>query len=148
MYRTSSSYMAPQLNKPIPDDLVPILAKDEEKQKQIRGKATKDANSTQARTIGNTVLNPTPNATRPVVAQPATAKPGPDGRKATAAPSGATKAVPAPVKVPTSAKPLSDTAKGGKGSINMVIQPIPAFKGNKPRAPASANPTNVNGSGS
>lgn len=146
----SHSYMVLQLNKPIPDDLVPILAKDEEKQKQIREKATKDANSTQARTIGtNSVLNPTPNATRPVVVQPTTAKPSPDSRKAAAAaPLAATKAIPAPTKAPASAKPSSEAVKGGKGSINMVIQAIPAFKGTKPRASANATPTNGNGSGS
>ena len=48
-----------QLNKPIPDDLVPILAKDEEKQKQIREKSTKDAESAQARTIGPSNLTAT-----------------------------------------------------------------------------------------
>ncbi|TEB33401.1 hypothetical protein FA13DRAFT_1754073 [Coprinellus micaceus] len=41
-----------KLNKPIPDDLVPILAKDEEKQKAIKEKAKKDAESTEARAIG------------------------------------------------------------------------------------------------
>ena len=44
-----------QLNKPIPEDLVPILAKDEEKQKQIREKSSKDATSAQARNIGASI---------------------------------------------------------------------------------------------
>ncbi len=41
-----------QLNKPIPEDLVPILAKDETKQKAIREKSETDAKSAQARSIG------------------------------------------------------------------------------------------------
>ena len=41
-----------QLNKPIPDDLVPILAKDEEKQRQIREKSITYAQSAKARSIG------------------------------------------------------------------------------------------------
>ncbi|KAG1719146.1 hypothetical protein EDB19DRAFT_1787389 [Suillus lakei] len=54
-----------KLNKPIPDDLVPILAKDEEKQRQIREKASQDAASTSARAIGITAtLNPSPSASR------------------------------------------------------------------------------------
>ena len=40
-----------QLNKPIPDDLVTILAKDEEKQKAIKEKSKEDAISVQARVI-------------------------------------------------------------------------------------------------
>ncbi|KAM6495307.1 hypothetical protein JOM56_009930 [Amanita muscaria] len=41
-----------KLNKPIPEDLVTILAKDEEKQCAIRDKATQDAQSSGARSIG------------------------------------------------------------------------------------------------
>ncbi|KAF7374886.1 LsmAD domain-containing protein [Mycena sanguinolenta] len=39
------------LNKPIPDDLVPILAKDEEKQRAIKEKSIIDATSAQARNV-------------------------------------------------------------------------------------------------
>jgi hypothetical protein len=135
-----------KLNKPIPDDLVPILAKDEEKQKQIKEKATKDASSTQARTIGtNSILNPTPNATRPVVAQPATARQVPV--KAAAAPTSAPKAAVPSAKAPASAKPSTDATKqSGKPSVNMFIQAIPPFKGSKPRPTASATtPNGANG---
>ncbi|KAJ3510811.1 hypothetical protein NLJ89_g4461 [Agrocybe chaxingu] len=41
-----------KLKKPIPEDLVPILAKDEDKQRQIKEKALADAASPQARAIG------------------------------------------------------------------------------------------------
>jgi len=41
-----------QLNRPIPDDLVSILAKDEDKQKAIKEKSEKDAEPSTARTIG------------------------------------------------------------------------------------------------
>ncbi|KDR76155.1 hypothetical protein GALMADRAFT_139891 [Galerina marginata CBS 339.88] len=41
-----------KLNKPIPEDLVPILAKDEDRQRQIKEKAKADASSTLARAIG------------------------------------------------------------------------------------------------
>ncbi|KAF8330112.1 LsmAD domain-containing protein, partial [Amanita rubescens] len=50
-----------KLNKPIPEDIVPILAKDEEKQRAIREKAILDAQSSQARSIG---LPSPANATR------------------------------------------------------------------------------------
>ncbi|TDL25878.1 hypothetical protein BD410DRAFT_801189 [Rickenella mellea] len=40
-----------KLNKPIPDDLVPILAKDEKKQREIIQKSTADAESAKARAI-------------------------------------------------------------------------------------------------
>ncbi|PPQ95227.1 hypothetical protein CVT26_014918 [Gymnopilus dilepis] len=40
-----------KLNKPIPDDLVPILAKDEEKQRLIREKAMQDAADAKAKAI-------------------------------------------------------------------------------------------------
>ena len=133
-----------QLNKPIPDDLVPILAKDEQKQKQIREKTSKDATSASARTIGvNSVLNPTPgNPPRNVVAQPVTAKLG--ASKPTAPPVGASKATPVPTKAVAGTKPSLDPKASGKGGISMVIQPIPPFKGKtarSPNAPPSASGT-------
>ncbi|KAG8937247.1 hypothetical protein FRC03_010101 [Tulasnella sp. 419] len=52
-----------KLNKPIPADLVPILAKDQDKQKSIVEKSTKDAADAKARTIGvPTQLSPLPGA--------------------------------------------------------------------------------------
>jgi hypothetical protein len=47
----------PALNKPIPEDLVPILAKNEEKRRAIKEKTSKDAAPFQARAIG--ASNPT-----------------------------------------------------------------------------------------
>ncbi|KZT00786.1 uncharacterized protein LAESUDRAFT_665282 [Laetiporus sulphureus 93-53] len=123
-----------KLNKPIPEDLVPILAKDEEKQRQIREKSTKDAESSNARAIGtsNTITasatvarlpgasNP-PGSAKPPAAQPAIAK---------AAAAGAQK--------------LADQAKSGEGKrVSMYIQPIPAFKGKR----SSAAPTPAAGAG-
>ena len=123
-----------QLNKPIPDDLVSILAKDEQKQKQIREKASKDASSVSARTIGvNSVLNPTPgNPPRNVVTQPVTGK----GASKPTAPAVASK--PAAAKTTAGTKPSSDPKATGKGGINMVIQPIPPFKGKITRSPKAA----------
>lgn len=137
-----------KLNKPIPDDLVPILAKDEDKQKAIREKATRDAQSGEARVIGAS----TPaTASRGVLA---TGKMGDSSRKPTAqlpasktinnhldqpsssqkpaaAANAATSATPGP---PSKPEPAPSTKK-----ISMVIQPIPAFRGAKSR-PAAAGP--------
>ncbi|KII90025.1 hypothetical protein PLICRDRAFT_29180 [Plicaturopsis crispa FD-325 SS-3] len=136
-----------KLNKPIPDDLVPILAKDEEKQKQIREKSTKDAHAPQARNIGiASTAGTAPNvASSRVPAVLQSGKHAPDAtRKATPAPPGSAKAPPASAQKPAAAaaKP-AEPAK--KGAISMFIQPIPAFKGPKQSRPA-ANSNNANGS--
>ena len=114
------------MNKPIPDDLVKILAKDEEKQRAIIEKSTKDAASTQARTIG---------ATAALSATPATNPPAPatSSRVATSTSgnvsgtSSSSKLVSSPSVVGT--KTPVTAPKGAR--ISMVIQPIPPFKGKK-----------------
>lgn len=133
-----------KLNKPIPDDLVPILAKDEEKQRQIKEKSTKDAESAQARTIGPSSLvatgTPTiqPSATSariggtPVVAKAPTA--------GSPQPGAGSKTPPALIKASSSTTPPSKDAAAGK-RISMVIQPIPPFKGKRSSvAPAASGP--------
>src|ERR1700761_4710364 len=75
-----------QLNKPIPDDLVPILAKDEDKQRVIKEKSQEDAHSSNARAIGPSITtagsgkkmtigegkgSPPPSQTLPQQQQPA-----------------------------------------------------------------------------
>ncbi|KAI0342847.1 hypothetical protein BDW22DRAFT_1329878 [Trametopsis cervina] len=122
-----------KLNKPIPEDLVTILAKDEEKQKQIRDKSTKDAESAQARTISAQALttaasplNPTtggrggaPSAAKlPIAGSPqpgATGKPG------------------------ALVKTSSSTSASKDKRISMVIQAIPPFKGKRNDTPPSGN---------
>lgn len=162
------------MNKPIPDDLVPILAKDEEKQKQIREKASKDASTSGARTIGiNSVLNPTPNNNRPVIvtnqskpvaakvvdketAKPSVAKPADAIRKggiklAAIPPHKSTVAAAAAAAAAAPAKPVaSDAAKAAKPAIAMSIQVIPPFRGSKPNGPSNgpSGNGNANGSGS
>ncbi|TRM64619.1 hypothetical protein BD626DRAFT_492463 [Schizophyllum amplum] len=130
-----------KLNKPMPDDLVNILAKDEEKQKAIREKATKDAAAANARSIGpsstatqtaapgvpRSVLPPPSNKLKASVASPkaAAAPPATTGNQKTAA-----------------TKPAADKPRlsaSGKPLVSMVIQPIPAFKGQKAR-PVSQQP--------
>ncbi|KAF8071968.1 hypothetical protein FPV67DRAFT_1483313 [Lyophyllum atratum] len=130
-----------KLNKPIPDDLVPILAKDEEKQRAIREKATKDAASNQARSIGATAPA---NAARG--AQVAAAKISGAPQRPAIAPGAKTTtnhvAAPQTAVVPKAAattKPTSDTAK----KPAMLIQAIPPFKGSKPRQ--SSGPTSTHG---
>ncbi|KAK7033100.1 LsmAD domain-containing protein [Favolaschia claudopus] len=124
-----------KLNKPIPDDLVPILAKDEDKQRAIKEKSTKDAASAQARNIGASSSPSTaPGAPR---GGPLPTKISPDSsRKPTAPIAGTKTAAPAAVKG-TAAKPAAPVAPRisatGKPSINMVIQSIPPFKGSKTR---------------
>ncbi|KAF5382099.1 hypothetical protein D9615_004336 [Tricholomella constricta] len=131
-----------KLNKPIPDDLVPILAKDEEKQRAIREKATKDAASAQARTIGAT----TPaNAARG--AQVAAAKiSGPQRPALTPAAKTATNSVaPAQASVASkfaaSTKP-TPTSEAAAKKPSMFIQAIPPFKGAKARQSSGPAPAN------
>ena len=123
-----------KLNKPIPDDLVPILAKDEDKQRAIKEKSTRDAEDTKARSIGVSTTIAAAPGVRPI---PAPGKAGADTSRA------------APVAKPpgasSSGSSMSKTAtapsKPGDGSkkISMFIQPIPPFKGK--RASAAAAPT-------
>jgi hypothetical protein len=115
------------LNKPIPDDLVKILAKDEDKQRAIVEKSTKDAASTQARAIGATAAlsatpanPPTPTGTNRVT-------PSTSGNVSI---TGSTSSkLAASTSVVSAKTPTSTASKNGR--INMVIQPIPPFKGRK-----------------
>ncbi|KAJ7650284.1 hypothetical protein FB45DRAFT_887476 [Roridomyces roridus] len=129
-----------KLNKPIPDDLVPILAKDEEKQRAIKEKASRDATSTQARNIGaSSSPSVVPGAPRggPAlvgkIAPDVVRKPIAPLKAATPAAKGST-AKPAATATPT--RPAS-TSKP-----SMVIQVIPPFKGSKTRQ--SSQPTTSN----
>lgn len=111
--------------------MVPILAKDEEKQKAIKEKASKDAASAMARNIGATTPAGAPRAQGGKAANIAEAnrKNVVNGSKTTIAPpvasATAQKAATA-VKADTAKKPI------------MVIQPIPPFKGTA--APAGRRP--------
>lgn len=123
----------------MPDDLVPILAKDEEKQRAIREKANKDAASTQARAIGAT----TPaNASRGT--QVAAAKITVTAKTAapTAAPTQSTalaQKTAATAKLATASAPVKNPS--GKSTINMVIQAIPPFKGAGAKPRQASGPT-------
>jgi hypothetical protein len=136
-----TSVMNPdQLNKPIPEDLVTILAKDEEKQKQIREKSTKDAESAQARTIGaqslttSAPMNPSATSTR-LPPAPSTAKPSASGSPQPGAAGNKSVAL-----TKTSSNASASGKDGGK-RISMFIQDIPPFKGRR------ASPAAANGSG-
>ncbi|KAJ7274423.1 hypothetical protein B0H12DRAFT_1228157 [Mycena haematopus] len=138
-----------KLNKPIPDDLVPILAKDEEKQRAIKEKSTIDAASAQARNIGASSSSSTvPGAPRGGL--PLAAKISPDsGRKPSAPPAGKATATPPAAKgtaakpvAPAGAAPPPRVAATGKPGISMVIQSIPPFRGTKARQ--SSQPTTMN----
>ncbi|PSS19953.1 hypothetical protein PHLCEN_2v3126 [Hermanssonia centrifuga] len=115
-----------KLNKPIPEDLVTILAKDEDKQRQIREKSTKDAESNHARSIGPSALTgPALNTSSTATRLPSTPSTAKIPTAASPQPSGA--------KAPAVAKTSSATGTSGKESaaskrINMFIQPIPPFK--------------------
>ncbi|KAG6908340.1 hypothetical protein DXG01_005251 [Tephrocybe rancida] len=128
-----------KLNKPIPDDLVPILAKDEEKQRAIREKASKDAASTQARTIGATTPANAARGTQVAAAKISVVSRPP----LTSASKTTTNPVAPPVT--TAATKAASTAKVNVSDASskkpaMVIQVIPPFKGSKPRAPAGPPP--------
>ncbi|KAI0078797.1 hypothetical protein K474DRAFT_1706190 [Panus rudis PR-1116 ss-1] len=134
-----------QLNKPIPDDLVPILAKDEEKQRQIKEKSSKDAESNQARAIGplNTTapagttnaINASATSTR--LNQPSalnSAKP-PAAIPEIAKQAQGTGGLPA-AKSTVGISGVGSAGKNGKPAetgkrISMYIQPIPPFKGKR-----------------
>jgi len=138
-----------KLNKPIPDDLVPILAKDESKQKAIREKASKDAASAQARAIGPSTpatasrgvlpgakLAAKPNV--PVNASKATAanlsqtSSSNAVPKAGGAPAKPTASTSTPSGLSNATKSTDGThAPGASKKISMVIQSIPPFKGAK-----------------
>ncbi|KAI3604541.1 pab1 binding protein [Moniliophthora roreri] len=114
-----------KLNKPIPDDLVPILAKDEDKQRQIKEKSTKDATSSQARNIGPSTSHAVP-ARGP---QLTSAKIVEATRKPSATP-----ASNAAAQKSTGTTSKTETAKPSKPV--MYIQPIPPFKGSKGKTAA------------
>ncbi|CAL1716363.1 unnamed protein product [Somion occarium] len=133
-----------KLNKPIPDDLVPILAKDEEKQKQIKEKSSKDAESTQARAIGPLTTTATAgssnnnigaSATSTKLAQPTPSSAKPPAAVPDIAKQAALSAAKSSVGIGKSASGAKTDAKGGR--ISMFIQPIPPFKGKR----VSATPT-------
>jgi hypothetical protein len=120
-----------QLKKPIPDDLVPILAKDEDKQRLIREKTTQDASSDSARAIGQTssTVSPSPSVR---VQPPASTK----------SPANA----PAVKMTGTVSAPKATTTKGADAPVkrsSLFIQAIPPFKGRKttPAPPSNDAPT-------
>ncbi|KZV87183.1 hypothetical protein EXIGLDRAFT_208313 [Exidia glandulosa HHB12029] len=142
-----------KLNKPIPDDLVTILAKDEAKQAQIREKSAADAAASGARSIGPSTTGTTNLNASPALA-PTTSSQGsstalaggvalapstsvaarlPQTKDAAARKPAAAGASKSTVVTPTS-------AKSGKPTISMVIQAIPPFNPGKPRAKPSPVP--------
>ncbi|KAI5122298.1 hypothetical protein M0805_002375 [Coniferiporia weirii] len=140
-----------KLNKPIPEDLVSILAKDEEKQRQIREKSTQDAQSTKARAIGVSASITSTAAQQKTASGAPAAKPVDPSRKPSAPSASAT--LKSTDRIPTS-KSANAIANGAAGSsasgastktngsgkmeasktvprISMVIQTIPPFRGKK-----------------
>ncbi|KAF8972204.1 hypothetical protein BDZ97DRAFT_1913428 [Flammula alnicola] len=155
-----------KLNKPIPEDLVPILAKDEDRQRQITEKAKLDAASAQARAIGpstptqasrGVAVGVAKNSERKPVSQALAGKGGAAGGAAGLKTGLTTSNVPSPAVTATaSSKPASTStaaataatatvaAAGSAGSkkISMVIQTIPPFRGGskaKTTVPTSSN---------
>lgn len=141
-----------QLNKPIPDDLVPILAKDEDKQQRIKEKSLLDATSMSARAIG---------ASTPATASRGVAVAGTKMSKLTPPlkPSGATmdnvgggsstanvtSGTSAAQKTSSSSTPTgANNTKGTNGStvmkkIPIVIQDIPPFRGGPSKSKTTVN---------
>ena len=125
---------------------MPILAKDEDKQRAIREKSTQDAASAQARTIGAT--SPA-NAARGT--QVAAAKISAEPRRPVLTPAAKTttnsvapsQAAAVPKLAATTTKPTSASDVSFKKPV-MFIQPIPPFKGKTSR-PAGVPATQVNG---
>ncbi|KAF8896389.1 hypothetical protein BD779DRAFT_1495640 [Infundibulicybe gibba] len=133
-----------KLNKPIPDDLVPILAKDEDKQRAIREKASKDASSAQAHNIRSSAVAatrgpPMTKTSADAARKAALANPASKTSSGGVVPPSASEQK---VAAATTAKSTAsvDAAKppSAKPAISMFIQPIPPFKGKGKTAPASA----------
>lgn len=126
------------MNKPIPDDLVKILAKDEDKQRAIIDKSTKDAVSAQARAIGATAAL----SVAPAVNQPPLATANRVITSTSGNVSGTSSTSSKLVSSPSVVAAKVPTPTANKSSrINMVIPPIPPFKGKKSQ-PAS-QPSNT-----
>ncbi|KAI0784608.1 hypothetical protein C8Q75DRAFT_724367 [Abortiporus biennis] len=139
-----------KLNKPIPDDLVPILAKDEEKQRQIKEKSTKDAESSHARTIGVEIYVPASSVRLNQSAVPGSAKP-------TAPALTKQQAAAANAKASAATKSSTVASKGGdvagsaaakSSRISMVIQAIPPFKGKRTSTASGSGAPTLNTSSS
>jgi hypothetical protein len=150
----------------MPDDLVPILAKDEERQRQIKEKAEKDASSGLARAIGPSTPATASRGLPVAGAKIVERKPVPQALvgKGGAGASSASGVAPVPggasaqktlsaanaaassssgatsgAAVKPAAKAVSAVpSNAGAKKINMVIQTIPPFKGSKVK-PASTS---------
>lgn len=111
---------------------MPILAKDEDKQRAIKEKASKDASSNQARNIGPSASTGTVNPRGPIVVKV-------EAARKPSAPQPAVK----PVTTVISNTPAKAAAAAGKTvvdpkkTIPMVIQAIPPFRGEKARQPSA-----------
>jgi hypothetical protein len=110
---------------------VKIIAKNEDKQRAIIEKSTKDAASTQARAIGATAaLSATPTVTNPSTVPIANRVVPSTSGNVLGTSTTSSKLVSSPSTVATKTPP---TAASKNGRIGMVIQPIPPFKGRKPQ---------------
>ncbi|TFK40356.1 hypothetical protein BDQ12DRAFT_680807 [Crucibulum laeve] len=130
-----------KLNKPIPEDLVPILAKDEDKQRAIKEKASKDASSSQARAIGAS----TPATASRGIVPGAKISEAPRTKQTTGVPTSKPTQTPASAAQKPSApapavtqQPKTAAPADKKQSNSIYIQPIPPFKGSKPTRQAGA----------
>jgi hypothetical protein len=120
----------------MPEDLVTILSKDEEKQKAIREKSQKDAESAKARAIGSTTNAPV--AQRPPSNQQSK-------QVLVGKPSAQVPAKPT-AQVAASSSTSSKLAAAKKNSANMLIPEIPPFRGAVAKAKTPLAPTvTVNG---
>ena len=148
--------------------MVPILAKDEEKQRKIKEKSAADAQSAQARAIGvsssivNTAQKSPPNTA--TSAKPEVTRKPSDGhtpgKMATIPESKSTNAVSSSAGVSSNASGAAGSSKmeTSKTMPRMVIQAIPPFRGKKseskpvdsppqqPLSPTSAQKLNANAS--
>lgn len=143
----------------MPDDLVPILAKDEDRQRQIKEKAEKDASSGLARAIGPSTPATASRGLPVAGAKIVERKPVPPalvGKSGAAGATSASGAAPVPggasaqktlsaanaassssgatlaAAVKPAAKAVSAVpSSAGAKKISMVIQTIPPFKGSK-----------------
>ncbi len=148
-----------QLSRPVPEDLVPILAKDEQKQQEIIQKSIRDAEDRKARAIGTAI--PPPSGALPSGGSQVGLATSTPANKAANRSSGIAQIPPfkggpsksGEVAKPTSAAPSttrSTVAQPKRPLVAMHIPAIPPFDPSKSKAkssnPAETSSTSVNGS--
>ncbi|KAF8309923.1 hypothetical protein DL93DRAFT_2214946 [Clavulina sp. PMI_390] len=130
-----------KLNRPIPEDLVPILAKDESKQKELMEKSAREAQSSKARAIGSNASTVTMKAAglTPTITS-ATATPA-TNKAALGASSSSSNALASVgiTNTTTMTRPQGPVAAASPAAAKLAVKAAAAASG-APTAPATGAP--------